>query len=464
MQQRPFTALVLAGGIGSRFRSATPKVVHSLLGRPIVAWPAAAATEAGAQRIVVVAAANTQQAIAAALPTATVVIQPEARGTGDAARIGLAEIADNELVLITVGDAPCFRPETFATLAAAAPANGLAVLTATLDDPSGYGRIVRNAEGHIVRIVEQRDADAATAAIHEVNTGIYAAPAAVLKHLSAQLGTDNAQGEYYLVDIVALAAASGLEVVGVALADPREMQGINDRAQWAAAAACLRDRLVAAWQAQGVAFVDPSSVWIEPTVTLAADVLIGADVELRGATRVDGPACIERGCVLHDTTVAAGAHLKPYCICDGAVIATDATVGPFAHLRPGSELGARSRVGNFVELKNTRLGEDSKANHLSYLGDAVIGNAVNVGAGTITCNYDGFTKHRTVIEDGVMIGSDTQLVAPVRVGRGAYVAAGTTVTKDVEPDALSTSRTPQKNIPGWAATKRARAAKAKAKE
>lgn len=449
---QPLVGIVLAGGVGSRFRSRRPKIVHDLLGRPMLGWAVAALREAGADAVVVVASPATADDVRAAMPDVRVAVQESPKGTGDAAAVGLAAAPEAGRVLIVGGDTPCLRASTLAALAEAQTSAGapVAVLGAAFDDPSGYGRLVRAADGGIARIVEERDADATTKAIREINAGVYAAEAAFLRRTLPTLGTANAQGELYLVDIVAAARAEGLPVPGVTSDDPREIHGINDRAQFAEAVEILRRRIVAHWQREGVGFLAPDSVWIEPTVELARDVVVGPGVMLHGATTVGEGTRIDAGCVLRDVRVGADVHLKPYLVAESAVLGDGVEAGPFAHLRSGTRLDEGSRVGNFVETKKTRLGKGSKANHLSYLGDAEIGAGVNVGAGTITCNYDGVDKHRTVIGDGAFIGSDTQLVAPVEVGAGAVVGAGTTVTKDVPAGALAVSRAPQREIDGWA--------------
>lgn len=461
--------IVLAGGVGSRFRSRRPKIVHDLLGRPMVGWAVDALRAAGCTEVVVVAGPATADDVRAALPDVRVAVQATPRGTGDAAAVGLAAAPAAARVLIAGGDTPCLRPDTLRALAAVQNDAGapVSVLTARFADPHGYGRVVRAEDGGVARIVEERDADGPTRAIDEINAGVYAADADFLRRALPTLTTANAQGELYLVDIVAAARAEGRPVPILCCEDPAEIHGINDRAQFAEAAVILRDRLVRRWQSAGVGFLDPASVWIEASVELAADVVVGPQVMLHGRTIIAEGARIDAGCILRDCRVGVDAHLKPHVVAEGADIGPGAEAGPFAHLRSGTVLADGSRVGNFVETKKTRLGPGSKANHLSYLGDADIGAGVNVGAGTITCNYDGVDKHRTVIGDGAFIGSDTQLVAPVTVGAGAVVGAGTTVTRDVPPDALAVSRTPQREIAGWAARNgpaARKAAKARNKE
>lgn len=428
----------------------------------MLAWTVAALRAAGCDRIVVVVSPATETAVREACPDVAIAVQPEPRGTGDAVAAALPLVEGQARLLVAGGDTPCLRAETLARLLVepATAAGGIALLSAGFADPSGYGRVVRGADGRVARIVEHRDADPEVLAIREINAGVYAFDAEFLREALPRLGTDNAQGELYLVDVLETAHARGLPVAAVHTDDPDEIHGINDRAQFATALRILRDRLVANWQVAGVGFEDPASVRIEAEVELEADVEIGAGVELRGRTRIGRGSRIDRGCVLRDCQLGADVHLRPYVVADSAILADGCQAGPFVHLRPGSDLGPSARVGNFVEIKNTRLGRASKANHLSYLGDAEIGENVNIGAGTITCNYDGIHKHRTRIEDGAFIGSDTQLVAPVTVGRGAVVGAGTTVTRNVPDGALAVSRSPQREIEGWAERRREPAGKA----
>jgi bifunctional UDP-N-acetylglucosamine pyrophosphorylase/glucosamine-1-phosphate N-acetyltransferase len=311
-------------------------------------------------------------------------------------------------------------------------------------------------EGHIAAVVEHKDASAAQRAVRLVNAGMMCVDATFLADALPRLRPDNAQGELYLTDLLAMAASEGRAAVAHVLADHREALGVNNRAELAEATALLRARITRAWMLQGVSLDDPATTTIEPAVMLQPDVQIGGGVELRGKTQVASGARIDRGCVLTDTIVAEHAHVLPYTVASEAIIGPAAQVGPFAHLRPGTVLEARAKVGNFVETKKARLGAGSKASHLSYLGDADIGPDCNIGAGTITCNYDGVHKYKTTLGRGVFIGSDTQLVAPVTLGDGAYVGAGSTITTDVPAGALALSRSPQQVREGWVAAKRAR--------
>jgi bifunctional UDP-N-acetylglucosamine pyrophosphorylase/glucosamine-1-phosphate N-acetyltransferase len=451
----PLAAIVLAAGKGTRMRSARVKVLHELLGRPLVSYPVELARALGADPVVAVLG-HQREAVEAALlarfpgSAITVVEQTEQRGTGHAVRLAMPALARMEdgFVLVLYGDVPLLRRETLEELVGTARRYGcLALVTATPPDPTGYGRILRDERGHVIGVVEQKDASEEERAITEINAGIYCGPAEFFREAVMGLGTGNAQGEYYLTDVVARAAQSiGVSAVEAAFGD---VSGINDRQQLAAAEATLRGRINRALMAH-VTFRDPASTVVEPGVEIDVDVELGRNVALRGRTRVGHGARIEDGCILTDTDVGAGAHLKPYSIATETVIGPAAIIGPFAHMRPGTQLAADVHLGNFVETKKTVVGRGSKANHLSYLGDTTIGEKVNVGAGTITCNYDGYKKFQTVIEDGAFIGSDSQLIAPVRIGKRAVVGAGTTVTRDVAAGALALSRVPQVERPGYA--------------
>lgn len=456
MNSRSSTAiacLILAAGKGTRMRSAKAKVLHTLLGAPMVAYPIERARELGASPVVAVLGHQIDEVTRAlqerfGTDAVIVVEQKEQKGTGDAVRLGLGPLSDFAgLVLILYGDTPLLRSESLQALVAEAQkSGGLAMLTSVVRDPAGYGRIVRDG-GRIVSVVEDKDATQAERGIAEVNAGIYVAPAEFFRNATAKLSPRNAQGEYYLTDIVAQAAAS----IGVTAVDvsAEEMSGVNDREQLVAAEKVLGERIVRG-HLRYATFRAPSEVSVEPTVTIESDAEIGRDVVLRGSTRIGEGARIDEGVILTNTIVGKGAHVLPYCVATDATIGDNNKVGPFAHLRPGTVLDADVHVGNFVETKKTRLGRGSKANHLTYLGDTIVGEKVNVGAGTITCNYNGYEKCQTIIEDGAFIGSDTQLVAPVRVGKRAVVAAGATVTEDVREGVLAISRAPLKQVDGYA--------------
>jgi bifunctional UDP-N-acetylglucosamine pyrophosphorylase/glucosamine-1-phosphate N-acetyltransferase len=453
-------AIVLAAGKGTRMRSARAKVLHELVGRPLVVYPIELARSLGADPVIAVLG-HQREAVEAVLvnrfgeETVTVVEQTEQKGTGHAVRLAMPALAGpvarkdkDGLVLVLYGDVPLLRRETLEELVGTARRYGcLSLVTATLPDATGYGRILRDQRGHVIAVVEHKDASPEERAITEINAGIYCGPVDFFRTATAGLTTRNAQGEYYLTDIVARAAGS----IGVSAieADFADVSGINDRYQLGEAEAVMRSRINRALQAH-VTFRDPASAIVEPDVEIGVDVEIGRNVALRGKTRIDHGARIGDGVILTNMEVGAGAEIKPYTVATDSSIGAGAVVGPFTHLRPGTKVGPEAHVGNFVEMKKTVVGKGSKANHLSYLGDSIIGEKVNVGAGTITCNYNGYEKFQTVIEDNAFIGSDTQLVAPVRVGKRAVVAAGTTVTGDVPEGALAISRVPQTAKPGYA--------------
>jgi bifunctional UDP-N-acetylglucosamine pyrophosphorylase/glucosamine-1-phosphate N-acetyltransferase len=360
-------------------------------------------------------------------------------------------------VVLLSGDVPLLRPETLKALLQVHAGRGAAatVLTAHVDDPTGYGRIVRDDAGRIGAIVEHKDATAAQRAIAEINSGIYAFDLAPLFGALKEVGASNAQGEYYLPDLVSIYRSRGLVVETAAAGDPREIMGVNSRRELADVTTILRRRKNEELMESGVTIVDPAATYIGPDVTIAADTTIHPGVYLEGRTRIGSGCVIHSGVRMVDATIDDNVTVNNFCVIVESHVSRGAKVGPFAHIRPQSEVGEAAHIGNFVELKKTTLGKGSKANHLAYLGDATIGEGVNVGAGTITCNYDGVSKHPTIIDDGAFIGSDSQLIAPVRIGRGAYVAAGSSITSDVPDDALGIARGRQANVEGWAAKKRA---------
>ena len=369
-------------------------------------------------------------------------------GTGHALAQALPLLSDAGQTLVLYGDVPLTRLETLQQLLAAGR-EGLAILTVDLPDPTGYGRIVRNAAGEVTKIVEQKDASEAERAIREINTGIMAMPTARLADWLGQLKNDNAQGEYYLTDIVALAVAEGVPVRTAQPAADWEVLGVNSKVQLAELERCHQRNQAEALLVAGVRLADPARIDIRGRLQHGRDVSIDVGCVFEGEVSLGDGVEIGPYCVLKNVTVAAGTRLAAFCHCEDAVIGEQAVIGPYARLRPGAELAAEVHVGNFVEIKKSRLGRQSKANHLAYIGDAEIGERVNVGAGTITCNYDGVNKHKTIIEDDVFIGSDTQLVAPVTVGRGATLGAGTTLTKNAPPNALTVSRPRQLTLEGW---------------
>ena len=443
--------VILAAGQGKRMRSAAPKVLHRVAGRPLVAFPIALARSLGAERIVVVVGHGREAVEAAvrALPGGADVrfaVQKEQRGTGHAVMAALPALAGHRgPVLVLSGDVPLLGRPSIAALSKAYARSGgrLAFVEFEPADPSGYGRVIRDERGAVVAIREHRDCSRAERRVAQVNSGIYAVDADFLRRGVRKLKADNDQGELYLTDLVALAARRG--AVGVACAPPDEVCGVNDRADLARIEAIVLAGRTLELLRGGATIRRPGTVQVDLDVRVGTDVELGAHVTLCGSTEIGDGCRVETGAVIADSKIAAGAVIRAYSVLEGATVGPGAIVGPFARLRPGTSLDENVHVGNFVEVKNTRLGRGSKANHLAYLGDGDIGAGVNVGAGTIFCNYDGYQKHRTVLEDDVFIGSDSQLVAPVRVGKGAYVASGSTITKDVPPDALAIARGRQEN-------------------
>lgn len=461
-------AVVLCAGQGTRMKSALPKVLHPLLGQPMCAWPLSSAQALGATRTVAVVGHGADQ-VESAVQSAfgddvQCVLQAERKGTGHAVMVAMDALADAAIegtVLVLYGDTPLLKTESLAALVDARGDLPLAMLTTTVDDPTGYGRIVKNVTGDVVAIVEHKDASPAELEICEVNPGIYAVDAGFLRRALPELKNENAQGEYYLTDLVAMAAAAG----GVATLEvpAADTYGVNDRVQLARAAGILRARINEGHLRAGVAMEDPDATYIGPHVTIGQDVSLAAGVHLRGTTTVQTGARIDVGAVITDSHVGPDVTIKPYSVLEDARVDAAADVGPFGRLRPGAHLEEGARIGNFVEVKKSTLKAGAKVNHLAYIGDATVGQKANVGAGTITCNYDGANKHPTAIGDGAFIGSNSTLVAPVTIGDGAYVAAGSTVTKAVPDDALAFGRPKQANKAGYAARLRARIAAEKAK-
>ena len=454
-------AVVLAAGKGTRMKSDKAKVLHAAAGRPIAFFPIRAALALDASPVVVVVghqAQSVQEELSRLFAGAPIrfELQAEQLGTGHAVRCAEEALRGFDgSVLILAADVPLIRAETLQKLVLARQDADVALLTCRARDPKGYGRIVRRDDGSVARIVEEKDASPEERRISEVNASIYLADAKFLFDALRAVGRSNAQAEYYLTDIVAKGRAVAVE------AEESEVSGVNDRAQLARSAAQLRERRNAQLMKDGVTLVDPAVTYVDEGIEVGADSVLEPMVSLRGKTRVGRGVLIGQGCVIVDSEIADGARILPYTHMTESRIGPGATVGPFARLRPGAQLAEQAHVGNFVELKKTLLGKGSKANHLSYLGDAVIGEGCNVGAGTITCNYDGKSKHQTVIEDGAFIGSDTQLVAPVTVGKDAYVGTGTTVREDVPAGALAVSAGKQRNIEGWVEKKAPRKASKK---
>ena len=442
--------VILAAGMGKRMHSDTPKVLHPIAGRPLLGHVIDTARSLNPDRLVIVHGhgADTVRSAFAAQTDLAWALQSPQLGTGHAVSQAVPMLDDAVPTLILYGDVPLVTAQTLRRLADAA-AGRVALLTQIMDDPTGYGRIVRNAAGNVARIVEQKDADPETLRITEINTGILVAPTARLKSWLAALRNDNAQREYYLTDIIAAAVADGTGVTAVQPRAAWETAGVNSKTQLAELERRHQRNLADALTDAGVTLADPSRIDIRGRLDCGRDVAIDVGCVFEGEVRLGGGVRVGPNCVIRDCAIGDGAEILAMSHLDGAKVGPRSRVGPFARLRPGTDLGEDNHVGNFVEFKNATMATGSKANHLAYVGDAQIGARVNIGAGTITCNYDGANKHRTVIEDDVFIGSDTQLVAPVTVRRGATLGAGTTLTREAPADTLTVSRARQVTLTGW---------------
>ena len=449
MSNSAMSVVILAAGKGTRMYSDLPKVLHSLAGKPMVQHVIDAAKHLGARNVNLVYGHGGDLLKSTLNDDAlTWVLQAEQLGTGHAMQQAAPHFADDEDILMLYGDVPLISVETLQRLRQAKPQGGIGLLTVKLDNPSGYGRILRQ-QGAVVGIVEQKDASAEQLAINEINTGILIANGADMKRWLSKLTNNNAQGEYYITDIIALAHQEGRSIEAVHPARISETEGVNNRLQLS-----TLERVYQAEQAEklllaGVMLLDPARFDLRGTLQHGRDVVIDTNVILEGNVTLGNRVKIGAGCVIKNSVIADDCEISPYSVVEDAELAAACTIGPFARLRPGSELAEGAHVGNFVELKKARLGKGSKAGHLSYLGDAEIGEGVNIGAGTITCNYDGANKFKTIIGDNVFVGSDTQLVAPVTVASGATIAAGTTVMKDITADDLVYNRKEQNHKSGW---------------
>ncbi|HKA68174.1 MAG TPA: bifunctional UDP-N-acetylglucosamine diphosphorylase/glucosamine-1-phosphate N-acetyltransferase GlmU [Actinomycetes bacterium] len=465
--QRPAAAVVLAAGEGTRMKSSLPKVLHPIAGRPLLGHALAAVAGLEPRHLLVVIGHDREQVaayLAEAEPAATPVVQEEQLGTGHAVRTALNTLGDLEgTVLVSYGDVPLLTTQTLAELIAAHGAGDCAatVLATRPADPAGLGRIIRAADGSLASIVEERDASPDQRAIPEVNSGIYVFDAKLLIAALGRLSTGNSQGEEYLTDVIGILRADGHRVAAVAVADPDQALGVNDRVQLARVGRLLNDRLLEAWMRAGVSVIEPATTWVDTTVVLESDVLLHPGTRLHGDTVIRSGAVVGPDTTLRDTEVGAGAVVR-YAVANGARIGPDATVGPYVSLRPGTKLARGVHVGTFVEMKNADVGTGTKVPHLSYVGDATIGEYSNIGAATVVVNYDGVAKHHTVIGDHARTGSGNMFVAPVTVGDGAYTAAGSVITEDVPPGAMGVSRAKQRNIAGWVERRRAGTAAAEA--
>lgn len=443
------TVVILAAGQGTRMRSRLPKVLHRLGGRPLLQHVYETATALNPEAITVVYGHGGEQVRSrySEWPV-TWVEQAQQLGTGHAVQqVPLPE--DEGTVLILYGDVPLLKKSTLDQLLLEAGPNRLALLTVNLGDPKGYGRIVRDREGRVQRIVEEKDASSQEKQITEVNTGIMAAPAKDLKRWLQQLENNNAQGEYYLTDVIAMAVKDGVEVATVMAEDEQEVQGINNKEQLAELERALQKRQANQLLDQGVTLIDPSRFDLRGTLEVGRDVEIDVNVVIEGQVKLGDRVKIGPNVIISNSVVGDDVQILSHCLVEEAEIGSGCRVGPFARIRPGTRLIGEVHIGNFVEIKKSVVGRGSKINHLSYVGDSEVGSGVNIGAGTITCNYDGVHKHRTIIEDDAFIGSDTQLVAPVKVGRGATIGAGSTITRDAPAERLTLSRSQQTTIDHW---------------
>ncbi|MEU6226239.1 bifunctional UDP-N-acetylglucosamine diphosphorylase/glucosamine-1-phosphate N-acetyltransferase GlmU [Streptomyces sp. NPDC047042] len=468
---RPAAVVVLAAGEGTRMKSATPKVLHELCGRSLVGHVLASARELDPENLVVVVGHAREQVTAHLTetdPDIRTAFQAQQNGTGHAVRMGLEELggAVDGTVVVVCGDTPLLTGATLRALAGAhsADGNAVTVLTAEVPDATGYGRIVRDGgSGAVTAIVEHKDATDAQRAIREINSGVFAFDGRLLADALGKVRTDNSQGEEYLTDVLGILREAGHRVGACVAADHREIAGINNRVQLAEARRILNERLLTEAMLAGVSVIDPASTWVDVTVTFEQDSIVHPNTLLQGSTHLAEGSEVGPNSRLKDTRVGAGARVDN-TVADGAVVGPQATVGPYAYLRPGTRLGVKSKIGTYVETKNTSIGDGTKVPHLSYVGDATIGEFTNIGAASVFVNYDGQDKHHTVVGSHCKTGSDNMFVAPVTVGDGAYTAAGSVITKDVPPGSLAVARGQQRNIEGWVARKRPGSASAKAAE
>ena len=442
--------VVLAAGQGTRMRSALPKVLHPLAGRALLAHVLDTAHALGAARTCVVYGHGGESVPEAMSGYACDwVLQAEQRGTGHAVMQAMPRMADMDRVLVLYGDVPLIRAETLGRLIDDAAGTSLGILTVILEEPGGYGRIVRDGDGRVLRIVEQRDASEAELEIDEINTGFLIADRAGLDAWLSRIDNGNAQGEYYLTDVIAIAVADGVAVATTQPSAVQEVSGVNDRVQLAALERHYQGRMAEDLMRGGVTLADPARIDIRGFLRTGRDVTIDVNLVVEGRVSLGDGVRIGPNCLIRDSVIAEGVEILANCVIEGAQVGPGARVGPFARLRPEAHLDADTHIGNFVEIKKSRVGPGSKVNHLTYVGDAEIGRGVNVGAGTITCNYDGANKFKTVIGDGAFIGSNTALVAPVTVGAGATIGAGSVITSDAPPEELTLARGRQVTIPGW---------------
>ncbi|WP_296204563.1 bifunctional UDP-N-acetylglucosamine diphosphorylase/glucosamine-1-phosphate N-acetyltransferase GlmU [Psychrobacter sp. UBA3962] len=434
------TTIILAAGKGTRMKSAKPKVLQTLAGKPLLAHVLDTCQSVNVDKTIVVYGFGGNQVQQAMQEyELTWVEQTEQLGTGHAVQVTLPELPTEGKSLILYGDVPLVSAKTLTRLKEA-NVEGMSMLTLTVDNPFGLGRIKRDEQGNIIAIVEQKDANEQEQAIREINSGIYCVDNTLLHKYLPNLSNDNAQQEYYLTDIVKMAVADGIAITAIEPDYEFEIEGVNNRQQLASLERSWQAKLVEDLQVQGVQFADPSRVDIRGEVSVGQDVFVDINVVFKGKVSLGSNVTIEAGCIIKDTQIGDNVHIKPYCVFDEAQVGEEATIGPFAHLRPQSVLAKKTRLGNFVEIKKSHIGEGSKVNHLSYVGDAQLGAGVNFGAGAITCNYDGVNKHQTVVGDNAFIGTNACLVAPVNIGETATIGAGSVITKNVEDKALAIGR------------------------
>ena len=444
--------IILAAGKGSRMKSATPKVLHSVAGTPMLHRVIGVAAELAPEQTHLVLGHGLEQihdSLHKQNLIANTVVQEQQLGTGHAVKLALSDVPEDTVSLVLYGDVPLISSATLSLCVAAAKLGDLAIVTADVADPAQLGRIVRDSAGSIQAIVEHKDASSEQQAISEINSGILAAPTNLLRQWLTEVQPNNAQGEFYLTDVVELAVRDGTTVMGIVAEDENEVLGVNDRAQLAQAERLYQHRQVHELMMQGVTFADPARVDIRGSLACGTDCFIDVNTVFTGNVSLAEGVHVGPGAIIEDSTIGAGTHVKAHTVIEGAMIAEKCQLGPFARIRPGSRFSAKVKVGNFVETKKADLGVGAKASHLTYLGDATIGADVNIGAGSITCNYDGAEKHQTHIGDGAFIGTNSTLVAPLEIGKNAFVAAGSTVTSAVEPDSLALGRARQRSIANW---------------
>ena len=449
MTTKALSAVILAAGKGTRMYSDLPKVLHTIAGKPMVKHVIDTAHQLGAENIhLIYGHGGDLMRTHLANEQVNWVLQTEQLGTAHAVQQAAPFFKDNENIVVLYGDAPLITKETLEKLIDAKPENGIALLTVNLDNPTGYGRIIRE-NGNVVAIVEQKDANADQLNIKEVNTGVMVSDGASFKKWLARVGNNNSQGEYYLTDLIALANQDNCQVVAVQATDIMEVEGANNRLQLAALERYFQNKQASKLLLEGVMIYDPVRFDLRGTLEHGKDVEIDVNVIIEGSVKLGDRVKIGAGCVLKNVVIGNDVEIKPYSVLEDSAVGEKAAIGPFSRLRPGAELAAETHVGNFVEIKKSTVGKGSKVNHLTYVGDSEIGSNCNIGAGVITCNYDGANKFKTIIGDDVFVGSDTQLVAPVKVANGATIGAGTTITRDVGENELVITRVPQRHIQDW---------------